>query len=285
MESYKKYNIREIQTIIHSFLNYDEKKINLKNKNKAFDVILKDLKEDKNIGFAGYLRKKYLKQKLIRDFASADGSITKTPKKEYNETQIIKTIKNTIKKSKKELPSSKIQIFLFPSFNQYVEKIEQGVCGYCPYKNTFFLQISPGKLNKKRIKQLIETIVHEYNHVIYYKKNYTQQNFLSGAIMEGLAEYFNIHITKGKKHSIYSVYTEQQTKYFFKVFKKQKTLLSPNFEMLRPKGKYPLSLLYCVGYRIVHHFLKNNPNLNWRQIMKLTPQQILKKSKFEEYIN
>lgn len=237
----------------------------------------KDIKKS-SIGYAGFKTKQSLHNYLVS--AIFDSKNNKEIQKFYfNEKRILKIIKRAIILCHKVIPSESTKIFVFPTFSTFVRKKMFGTTGYTPWKNTVLIFIN--FQSRPWESALPQTIAHEFNHSIILKYN-NWETLLDSIIFEGLAEYFQEYAIGGKRTRWAKALGVNQSKKLF--LKLRKYLRSKNPRLYRSvffeDKKYPLWSGYSIGYRIIRSFMENNSGLEWKQIIKLSPKEILKKSNF-----
>jgi uncharacterized protein YjaZ len=169
------------------------------NKEELINNILKEIKNDKFFGYAGFKKKKYLKLNLsyrwLANFKSENyRALSKEEKK-----KIEKVIKKTIQICRKKLKVNKVYIFIFPWFPGDKDKIFKGVTGYARYEGVINLYIYTKKFDLYSLKQ---TVIHEYNHLafFFYQKAFRKREpkwmILDSLVFEGLAQNFEEDILK-----------------------------------------------------------------------------------------
>jgi hypothetical protein len=116
------------------------------NKEELINHILKEIKNDKFLDYAGFKKKKYLKWDLshrwLVNFKSENyRALSKKEKK-----KIENVIKKTIQICRKKLNVNKIYIFIFPWFPGDRYKVFKGVTGYARYEGVINLYLYPKKI-------------------------------------------------------------------------------------------------------------------------------------------
>jgi len=248
----------------------------LYNKEEYIDALIKNI-HDSNVGFAGFFKKKYLKNFL-------NNEIFDRQSKEYIKHINIPSkrtkdiIIKTLKKCEKHIPAQSIKVFIFPSYNSFINLKMGGTSGFTPYKNTFIIFIN--SLNKKWQSNLRVTTAHEFchsQHLLYQR----WETLLDSLIFEGLAENFSEKITKIRTPWSHST-TFIRSKKIFSLIKDNLPSKSQRayYELFLENKKYKIWTGYSVGYWILKSFLKSNKECSWKDIFKLTPQEILNLSNY-----
>ncbi|HDK26431.1 MAG TPA: hypothetical protein ENG48_04990, partial [Candidatus Atribacteria bacterium] len=180
------------------------------------------------------------------------------------------------------VPDKPIQVFIFPCFSDFVNKQQEGVCGFVPLSNIIYIFLHHNATRfEKRLKY---TVAHEFYHAVsdkYYKK--WNKSILGSLISEGLANNFRIMAVKGASTPGLTVLSESQC---WKIWPEVKKILNSTnpkiFQELFFEGKkYPLWAGYSLGYQITKNFLKKNPKMQWIDIIKLSPRKVLNNSDFK----
>lgn len=271
---------------IHTYLDYGEYKNKSNRTKKDFIKYLTRDISNTSTGYAGFRIKRYLRTSLSLNIFSfkprtdKDSILfTRFPIKE-----IISRIESTLKKAYTFLPSKEMtRIFIFPTFRLFVKEKMFGVNAITPYRNVINIYLYP-KPQKPNLffQEINNTIAHEYNHTIrfQYLPLSSSTTLLDNFINEGLAENFRIAILDGK---ILPWADALQTEEAKKIFKKVKPLLHSTsqknfYKVFFANKEYPLWSGYAIGYQIVKSFLKDNKKMEWEEIIKLKPKEILKKS-------
>ena len=148
--------------------------------------------------------------------------------------------------------------------------------------------------SNKTIEDIKIFFPHEINHQIY--SNTTEQNdnaVLYRILDEGFASYVSYLFHNGKTTIAEELdYTESEYKscvenekelidLLRKNYKSNSEKLSDNFANrgYRFSEKFPGAVGYYVGFRIVDEFVKRNGKDSWKDIYKMSPEKVLKKSK------
>lgn len=263
---------KKILLEVYSFLDYST---NFKTEKKFIENLLK---EDKN--FASTKSKELIRKKIF-----SNSNINDLKKNNFEFQSIKKIITNFANKTEKYLNQKPLKIFIFPTFSERTNKIMKGIQGTTINKNKITIYLHPKK-NIHWKKTLENCLFHEYAHAFYWNYHKFLSNFLTELIYEGIAEHFREHMLSKPESNFVKEFTEKECKLFLK---KTKNKLNTPFTKLIPyiknKEKNTYWMLYSSGHLIVKKFIENNKNLNWEEIMTLSPEQILEKSKIQEYIN
>jgi uncharacterized protein YjaZ len=241
---------------------------------------LKEIKNDKLVGYAGFKKKKDLKWDLsyrwLANFKSENyRALSKEEKK-----KIENVIKKTIQACKKKLKVNNIYIFIFLWFPGDRDKVFKGVTGYARYEGVINLYLYPKEFDLDSLKQ---TVIHEYNHLafFFYQKFFRRRDYkwmiLDSLVFEGLAQNFEEDILKIRP--IYSKALSQ--KEAINLLKKLKNKIYEPFnykfyrDLFFGSKKFKRWSGYTIGYFIVKEFRKQNKNLNWKNLVPLSPENFL----------
>ena len=247
------------------------------NREELIDSILKEIKENKFIGYAGFRKKKYLRNYLnyrLQNFKSKNYQ----PNTKKKQKKIEKLIRKTINLCERKLKLVKIYIFIFPWFPQKRDKSFKGITGFAPYKNVINLYLYSKNFDLKSLQQVI---VHEYNHLAFYfyqkffEKKKVKWRIIDSLVMEGLAQNFEEEILKTRP--IYSKALSQ--KEAFNLLKKIKDkLYEIDYKFANAlffgNKRFKKWSGYTVGYFIVKNFRNKNKNLKWRDLILIPSEKI-----------
>lgn len=281
----EKYSIKntngKIIGDIYFFTSYKIK--SYQDRNQFVREILTGL-EHTELGYAGFSTRNDLSNTLNK-FIFFQSNFNKKdfiPPASFNikKLELVRQIKDTLIRCHKYLvPERRTEIFVFPSLSKFAKKQMEGISGFAPRQDVFYLFLYPEIIYfKKRLKL---TVAHEFYHAVthkYFKK--WEINIINNIITEGLANNFCIKAVNGKlTPGLIALSVEQCKKIWPSIKKIGKSKKPKLFEELFFEGKrYPLWTGYALGYLVVKSFLKKNPAINWREITKLLPSEILEKS-------
>jgi uncharacterized protein YjaZ len=250
------------------------------NKEELINHILKEMKNDKFFGYAGFRKKKDLKWNLfyiwLANFRSENyRALSKEEKK-----KIENVIKKTIQICRKKLKVNKVYIFIFPWFPRDRDKVFKGVMGYARYEGVINLYLYPKKFDLDSLKQVV---IHEYNHLAFFfyqqifRKREPRWRILDALIFEGLAQNFEEDILKIRP--IYSKALSQKEAINLLKKLKNKIYESFNYKFYRDlffgSKKFKRWSGYTIGYFVVEEFRKQNKNLNWENLVGLPPEKFI----------
>lgn len=191
---------------------------------------------------------------------------------------IWKIIEKEEEKLRKQWDGPKIPIYIFPSdpYNQELRKNFNGKAGLA-FSDKLFLFVSENN-SKNEIKALL---THEYNHICrlnQFEKKEEDYVLLDTIILEGLAENAVFEHFSDK-------YTADWTSYYSDTELEDmwSRLILPNCHLskyhrkhhvlLYGIGFYPKMVGYCVGYYLVHRFLKKN-QLTSKELLRIPSSKI-----------
>ena len=251
----------------------------IKDKNEIVDSIVSLMKEKKSTDYSGYADVDLLKQGLLDHVGNGDIGQYKEISEEQK-LEIEKTISETIEKCNDKLSiPTKNFVFVFPWLSTKEEgRIFGGSYGFTPYSCVFHLFIDLGQYTKKTVEN---TVVHELNHTIYCYHHYDDFNnytLIDEMIMEGLAENFREQILGGSSVPWAIALTKQDALDILNAINEE-TLYTRDQNTIKGvlfgNDKYQRWTGYSIGYWLVREFMKDNPNLSWNEMMKMSSRKIL----------
>jgi uncharacterized protein YjaZ len=198
---------------------------------------------------------------------------------EKEKIKIEKIISETLQLCNKKLKIPvKQNIFVLPYFPNEEQDVFKGVYGYAVYSCVFYLFINLKTFSKKSLQN---TVAHELNHTIYYYNHFEKfgkYSVLDNIILEGLAENFNKSIFQ---RTLPPWSTALKKSEAFEILNKNQNLLSEVNQQKIDQFIYGSKNFkkwtgYSAGFHLVNEFLKRNPNLGWKNIMKVSPDEFLK---------
>jgi hypothetical protein len=150
------------------------------NKKAFVSALIRGVRLDKKVGYAGYLKKVYL-HKYLSGYFNSENINTYRLLLASNKNKIEKIIQLAAQKCLDQLPLSSLFIFIFPWLGEKYDSAFGGVNGFAPYASTLHLFISLTKFSSRLLK---ETLTHEFNHAIffYYHKSSLKLNLLENLI-------------------------------------------------------------------------------------------------------
>ena|SRR3989338_3295161 len=192
-----------------------------------------------------------------------------------NKDNLKDVISEILKRCDFVLNDEDIQIFVFPTLNEVTINKMSGVGGFCTRKNTILITIYP---KKDYTKYLEMAIIHELAHSLSSYYDMESLSIGEGLIFDGLAEHFRESIMGREKSPLIKSTSKEKA---IDIFIKLKTQLSKRDskvynEVFFGTGKYNLWAGYAIGYYIIDKYLKNQKSLNWKDILRKNPQEILK---------
>jgi len=267
------------KTIAHIFCFTDYKNRKYKSKKDFINCLIEHVLETPEVGYAGFEDKANLHKHLMRAVFGWD-KFNGVIKNNFDNKTIQNILDGVLEKCHEKLQSKPTYVFIFPNFNKLKKDRMNGIGGFCSWKNTILIDINQVKGWRNALKK---TLCHEFHHsVIAVKRNPPTWTLLEGLVYEGMADNFAESIT-GKA----SVWTRALSKKeCLDIFHKIEKLLNRSNEKVYQQvffgrdEKYPFWAGYSIGYNLVKSHLKNNSDLNWNEISKLKPEEVLNGSDF-----
>ena len=252
----------------------------VKTKKDFIDYIVDNIPKDKHTGYAGFAEKVWLRRFLPSGiFAEYKGKTI--PKYTLPQQELNKLITSALLKSYTTLPLAYTNVFVFPTFSNFVREQMNGSTGYSPHKNTLQLYVYP-KQQRGWKEEISHTIAHEYTHSAVMN-NHKWQTLLDSIVYEGLAEHFREDVVGGKKAFWSKAISSTKAKKSWQKLKPH--LHSKDYAIYREvffeDKEYPKWTGYTLGYEIFKSFLDNTKEKNWNNIIKNNSSQILEKSGYK----
>lgn len=251
-----------------------------KDKTALIYAIVRSIRHDKKIGYAGYPEKEKLQTQISYRFNDDNVKEYKqlTPK---DKEKIEKVIRLTVEKCNERLPLSAppLSVFVFPWLGVQYNKAFGGVTGFTPGMNTIYIFISLEKFSSRSLK---ETVTHELNHAVFFCYHKSDQTLLDIMVFEGLAENFREEVVGGQSSAWSEALSEKESR--LALFSLSNSLRSRSYRLYREVffgGKdYERWTGYSIGYRIIKSFRKTFPNKSWDEIMRMKQKTIFEMSSF-----
>jgi len=265
MKTLKKDNY-EIQVFLEDINPKDSEETIINN-------ILGEVREEKDIGFVGFSDKKALKDTLERFIFSWRSENLHFKISSRGIDKILEISKKTLEELK-EYSFNKKHIFVFPCFDNFTIKKMNGLGGFCPWKNVILIFFNPKQGWENSLK---ETIIHEFVHSIspFYKGG--DFSIGEGLIFEGLAENFREKVFGGESAPYSKALNEEKAMEILNEIKNKLDSKDWNEYMGIFYGtkKYTLWAGYSIGYYLIKKYLKNKGKINWNELLRKDPKNIL----------
>ncbi len=250
------------------------------NKIAFVSALVRGVRLDKKVGYAGYPKKTQLCNNLSNRFN--DDDVKKYRQlTTHDRERIEQIIRSTVEKCNRQLPlpTQPLFVFVFPWLGIQYDKAFGGVTGFTPYANTIHMFISLEKFSSHSLKK---TVAHELNHAVFFCYHKSDQTLLDIMIFEGLAENFREEVIGGPPSSWSEALTEKQCKLAFSLL--NSSLYSKGYRLYKDvffgRKKYKRWTGYSIGYRIIKSFRKTSPDKSWKEIMSMNQKTIFAMSSF-----
>jgi uncharacterized protein YjaZ len=196
-------------------------------------------------------------------------------------------IKDGLEKSAKLLPGGKKMIYLLPFNPDQGQAISfmNGVTAFATPEQFIVLQIAPHKYKEEMIPYVIS---HEYHHTIYTEKiKNHRMDIIDYVLVEGKADSFASLIYPNMKLSWTAELPPEELQNIWNWANERRYSFDENDlnEMRAGNRIIPQSSDYRLGYGIMQHFLKSHPDVPIHEWTFMSPNEILEKSGFQEYIS
>lgn len=134
-------------------------------------------------------------------------------------------------------------------------------------------------------KTLPNVLAHEYNHSTWISRNWKDSDFtlLEYLIFEGRADAFASNLYKDAENPWTTMINKEQEDKVWKLIRSE--ILMKGHDRINKvmwgDKDIPVGSGYAIGLHIVKSFKQNNPEYSDRKIIDLSPEEILKMSKYE----
>jgi hypothetical protein len=227
--------------------------------------------DDSEIGFAGFGTKDDLKGTLVQEMQDS-GGIFKTD--DFKKYDLLPVIERAIARCHKVVFIEKTNVFLFPTLSKFVKEKMMGVTGFTPWKNTIHVYVGAFESDWESV--IAGTIFHEYCHAVMLNFHEWNTN-LDTLIFEGMAELFREENSESYNPLWISVFSEDEGKKIFAGL-----LRNLDNRGALEDEKLPLWTKYTLGYQIVKNFRNKNKNIVWKDLVRMSPQEIFDGSGYEK---
>jgi uncharacterized protein YjaZ len=204
-----------------------------------------------------------------------------------NYDHISHLIKDGLENSAKLLPGGKKTIYLLPFNPDQGQAISfiNGVTAFATPEQFIVLQIAPHKYKEEMIPYVIS---HEYHHTVYTEKIKNHRiDIIDYVLVEGKADSFASLIYPNMNLSWTAELPPEELQNIWNWAHERRYSFDENdlTEMRAGNRIIPQSSDYRLGYGVMQHFLKNHPDVPIHEWTFMSPDEILEKSGFQDYIN
>ncbi|MFC2103555.1 DUF2268 domain-containing putative Zn-dependent protease [Bacteroidota bacterium] len=204
--------------------------------------------------------------------------------KEIDFVQIVDSAFQTITK---ELPGPTTKILFIPinpEYREFYKKFEIGMYAITVRTGKIIVSIDPTFNNWSQLLPYV--LAHEYHHSVWTSRNFTTVDFtpLEYLVLEGRADSFARELFPNTTPFYINMLTENQEKKIWNLIKPElnNRKSDMNDNMMIGTDEIPVCSGYTIGYNIIKSFKMNNPQINDRELIDITPEQILLLSKYDE---
>ncbi len=197
------------------------------------------------------------------------------------ESMLRKRIKKYISAIFKFLPLKDIDIIVLDNPEGVISHL--GVGGYAMNGNTLYINLDPGHKEFKKVVNvcLFSTLAHELHHVMRFKTVGYGNTLFEALISEGLADHFDIEVTRQKPPDWSTALSEKQIQFFLKKAAKDfnnQNYIHRDWFFGSEKRKIPKWTGYSLGFFLVQNYLKNYPKKKASMLHKTKASEFLKNS-------
>ncbi|MBS3081538.1 hypothetical protein J4416_01195 [Candidatus Pacearchaeota archaeon] len=248
---------------------------NTNNKQEYLKHLVKQVNKIEKIGYGGFEDKKSLEKNLSWQIFGDKYSF----ESEFNKEDIKKVTDETLKVCSKYGDES-IFLYVFPSLNKFTNE-SMGGSGGNSTKHLVILTFINTKIQTWR-KNLIKTIYHEYAHAVSPFYDAWANTLGEGIVLDGIAEHFQEYASKDKTSLFSNILTDDECK---KILSELKPLLKSTDEntyneVFYGGKKYKPWTGYALGYYMIKEYLKFHDKPNWKELLKINPNNLLKNYRF-----
>jgi len=270
MKKYE-FKVNNVPVEVNSYL--DESNLQ---KEDLIDSVLKQTKPNKDIGYGGIENKEYFK-KILNFITNPDGEMREKQFK-ISDKEHVDCVKDALNKCSSVL-EDKLYVFTFPVYSKFVSEKMDGSSGFAPYKNVFYINLSPYENKEKQKESIKHTVGHELGHALSEEhKNYSPGRMLKE---EGLNEHFREKMIGGGRDPWTKAISKEKV---MKIFNEIKGDLDSNrlvsyWELFHGKnGKYPRWSGYTIGYYLIEDYLNDKykkDKIDWKKLFKTPSKEII----------
>ncbi len=186
----------------------------------------------------------------------------------------------------KELPGpdTKILFTANPEYRELYKTFGIGMHAITVGTGKIIVSIDPTFKNWQQL--LPYTLAHEYHHSVWTSRNFVTADFtpLEYLVLEGRAESFAKGLFPIANHPFMNMLTEIQERRIWNLIRTEvnKRNSEMNDNMMYGTKEIPYGSVYTIGFNIIESFKRNNPKIDDKELIDITPDQILLLSKYDE---
>ncbi len=187
----------------------------------------------------------------------------------------------------KELPGPDTKILIIPANpknRDIYEKYGIGMHAFTVGTGRIIISIDPTFNNWRQL--LPYTLAHEYHHSVWTSRNFVTADFtpLEYLVLEGRADSFAKKLFPSNNHPFINMLTENQEKKVWSLIKPElnKRNSAMNDKMMYGTEDIPYGSVYTIGFNIIESFKINTSRISDKELLDMTPKQILLLSKYDE---
>jgi len=202
----------------------------------------------------------------------------------YNFKQIVES---TFKSVVEELPGPDTKILFLPANPEYREIYKSygiGLTAVTIGTGKIIVSIDPTIDNWEQL--LPYTLAHEYHHSVWTSRNFETSSFtpLEYLLLEGRADSFAKELFPDTKHPFIKTLDKDREERVWALIKFEMHTRDSelNDKLMSGTHDIPTGSVYSIGYNIIESFKINNPQITDRELIDMSPDQILLLSKYDE---
>lgn len=193
--------------------------------------------------------------------------------------RIMKTAKESVKIIGKKIPLHDVDVVFYDNPENVIPHL--GIGGYTQTPEMVLVSLNPKfKHFEKTISaEIIRTLTHELNHCMRMKAVGYGNTLFEAMVSEGLADHFELQITKKKPQAWDTILT---AKHFRSMKKKaQKEFNNKKYNHAEwffgsNDRKIPKWTGYAIGFKVVGEYLRNNPDKKPSQLFAAKAEEFAK---------
>ena len=199
----------------------------------------------------------------------------------------VKIVDSTFQTVTKELSGPDTKILFIPANpanRKFYQEFGIGLHAFTLGAGKIIVSFDPTFHNWKQL--LPYSLAHEYHHSVWTSRNFTTSSFtpLEYVVLEGKADSFANKLFPDSGHPFTNMLDEKTELRIWNLIKPEMNKIDAdiNNKIMYGTKDIPYGSVYAIGFKIVESFKKNNPLINDRELIDISPKEILLQSKYEE---
>lgn len=196
-------------------------------------------------------------------------------------------VESTFQSVVDKLPGPDTKILFVPSNPNYKkiwESYEVALHAVTPGAGKIIVMINPTIENWKDL--LPYALAHEYHHSVWISRNFERSDItlLEYLILEGKADGFAMELFPDNHHPFIDALSKEQEKRLWEIIKPELHFRNSKFndKIMSGTRDIPTGSGYSIGYSIIKSFKINNSKISDKELIDMTPEEILKLSNYDK---